>query len=1617
MLHVSEEQIRTMVSAYEIYNQKVAQNQLTNENLISNAVGVTLTNLGVESKYNGAMASLYAKDNAGELATRLEEVAKTLPKNENQLKELFKGYYNSDTDLTGTALRRAVAAAEIAEDQGEAVTKAVEVFDIFAEKNTEAADKLADVFSGTSTEEFLSNYIDTDSFSDFAKQLGVTEEDLTTLATGLGYAENNLDSFANEINNAVAAQKKSNAQQRLALSTHLAMAYGNNVGYGSNGVLQNIVGRLTIQEVEVASDVFDYLNEVLASGFSSNLTDRFLELLNTSTFSVEDIDWLQDWNPTNAVNAADTLRKKIAEITDEEGNALKGKKQLLEFYNELAKDASISIKAQTEQVYKELSEDLDKLLEKGKDIDVDAIKDLATEGSNLDKILKQTGVTASGLARIFNALKTGGISSFEGINDQVILAISSVKSVDEVLKETFERLSGFSALDRGEGMDTLKSASDKVKEYIENYEYGNAADYLQEFYGARYARETKDLTGDELNKKIYDLGSEMQDLTSNDGYNAFLRAYQKGGAMNDLYNLSVTAGAVDFDLDKIKREGYTFQDMADTLAEVLDIDNDAAVAIMGAFTGHNADLRKVLDENNAQRALEEIEENTILSDESIKLLASALNQTEDEIKEQLGSRGIKTIELFEDGARRAGADIYDDITKLGEQYKKFLDLSSKEPFSVDKIEEIVSQLSGIGLDETQIAQTFNKAIEEAGGQISISLWNGTEEAPYPVKTFEEYKKAIEDAQKAADATIFSDVLVEQLQKGFNNFDWTEIGTKIGEAIKNAIENTGEAEIQTDGSKLSDLDSQIQETESLLQQLNKIRVTPGIDSSSLNTIISQIKEAEARLRNLQDQKRTVDAVYNSSGGSTGSIKKFARAEGGSVPYTGPGLVGELAPEGVVRDGHFFTVGNSGPEIVNLKKGDIVFNGQQTRDLLTKGYTNSRGRAYASGTNSGTAYYKNTDPVPNPYGASANSAAKSAASAASSAKDAAKVWLNALDKLYNLVELIEEETRRRELLERQFERIQRNQNQTLIEIRDNYEAQLDSLDLQLEYQKQLQKGRLAQINDVANERYKMGDSITTYAGSGATKYARYNQSTNTIQIDWDAINAITDEDLGNAVEAYIKRLEELQDQYEDTYKVICDIEDDIYDLQQAYREAYSEFSDRVHDALVKSKQEQIDGLKDFSDALSNEQSAIMDALNEQIELERRIRDNTEKESEIADKEQQLAYLRRDTSSGNQKAIQQLEKEISDLRDDYRDTLIDQKLDELSNENEKAQAAREKQIELLQAQLDYDKDHGAFWSIVESLITSAFNPDGTMNASSDLVRLLQDTDGFKALSDIAQDSWMLDLAAAFQMSAKGLENWKVSSLTTQAIANGASITTADGSVLTYNKSTGKWEAGDSQYDISYNAQTGQYSAVNGEKIPSSAPEEVTSPTAAAAAEPATTQAQKTTRTFNDDIARGIAAAIWVFNDTGSGWDYDGVRLTQKFGAGARARVQQIINAQGPNGQLYNYWASRGYDALAEYRYSAFKTGGLADYTGFAWLDGTKTNPEVVLDAEDARNFIQLRDVLRNLGTSNAFGGETYVDVQINVDEIGSDYDVERLAEKVKDEIYKNAQYRNVNALNFIR
>ena len=65
--------------------------------------------------------------------------------------------------------------------------------------------------------------------------------------------------------------------------------------------------------------------------------------------------------------------------------------------------------------------------------------------------------------------------------------------------------------------------------------------------------------------------------------------------------------------------------------------------------------------------------------------------------------------------------------------------------------------------------------------------------------------------------------------------------------------------------------------------------------------------------------------------------------------------------------------------------------------------------------------------------------------------------------------------------------------------------------------------------------------------------------------------------------------------------------------------------------------------------------------------------------------------------------------------------------------------------------------------------------------------------------------------------------------------------------------------------------------------------------------------------------------------------------------------------------------------YKLKEYKKGGLADFTGVAWLDGTKQKPEMVLNANDTKNFIELKDVLAHLAEDNiSIGDALYSSVE---------------------------------------
>ena len=593
-----------------------------------------------------------------------------------------------------------------------------------------------------------------------------------------------------------------------------------------------------------------------------------------------------------------------------------------------------------------------------------------------------------------------------------------------------------------------------------------------------------------------------------------------------------------------------------------------------------------------------------------------------------------------------------------------------------------------------------------------------------------------------------------------------------------------------------------------------------------------------------------------------------------------------------------------------------------------------------------------------------------------------WENPYDELYNLQEKINEALRTRESLERRYQKLLKQEQATLTDIRKSYYDQIKNLRMEADLQKQFAAGRLRQIQNVGNELYTDEDGDrTSFRSLGVTKYASYDTETGLIQIDWEGLEEIANdsdrEEEGKAAEAYISKLEELVSSYEEVRDKLWDIEDKIEELRDAAIDSYLSFEDRVMEAVVGKYQREIDSYQAMSDAIEKANNEVLDSLREQIDLSRQIRDNTKKEEDISDMENRLAYLQRDTSGANQLEILKLQKDIENARESYTDTLVDQAIDKMQSDADLAAEQRAKQIEIMQAQLDMAKENGKLWQEVHDVINAAGVDGGALSPYSELIRLMEENESFKSLSAIGQQKWLEQAAEEFHKAWVGIE-----------------------------------EAED-KYGVDANddgtiASSGTQSALN-EVSQAPISSWFSNSSSSSSSEP----------DYDEKTKYGVALAVcdgyWGNGSERAdlleekGFDYD--------------EIQGIVNDifwSTTSGAWYGKYY--GITDISDYKPWCFKTGGLADFTGPAWLDGTKAKPELVLNAQDTANFIALKDILASLLSAQGFanntqkGGDNYFDIDINA-QLEGDYDVDKLTEKIKRDIYNDGQYRNVNTINYLR
>lgn len=711
-----------------------------------------------------------------------------------------------------------------------------------------------------------------------------------------------------------------------------------------------------------------------------------------------------------------------------------------------------------------------------------------------------------------------------------------------------------------------------------------------------------------------------------------------------------------------------------------------------------------------------------------------------------------------------------------------------------------------------------------------------------------------------------------------------------------------------------------------------------------------------------------------------------------------------------------------------------------------------------------------------------------------------WENSYDWLYNLTQDINAELEKREKLELKYNNILKDRNKTAKELYQNAKAQLDSLEKSRNLNAEAYEKRKAELQLEAKQataqytndtRFNMkwgtglasgkgsssGLHVINLAGSGGGgsedtkkdqgkrtmlseaelgRYATFNWDDNTVEINWDAVNQITDQQKGEAVEDYISKLEEIQEKMNEAEKSLLEIDGKIREIIDQGKDEFQDFEQQIFDALVSRYQKEIDKLTEISEAITDANSKLIDSMTNAIDKEREARDNEKTETELADKQKQLDYLRSDTSNANAKQILDLEKELAEGQEDYTDQLIDQKIDELKEQNDKASEQRQIQIDLMTKNLEMAQETGALWQEVYNLMDVGVDQEGALVKQSELFDLLQSEAGWQGMSAVSKMTWLDELTEtvkagmAYLMTGRQLEYIGAEAgkqITFSAYDEQGKLQWLTGTV---DKNGDVVDSNGVRYSEIFQNYDGSFTTMEtaGVGTKKEPPKPEAKPSAPSSSS-GTSSNRGTGPTIHInsgsngiilnadgsnsgisvwDPGKGISnAELRAARDLGNLGQYDS---NPQNGLIDEKELQSALkkNKINPNDPKYQMEYDKTWDPYYKKRTTKYKTGGLNTQTGPAWLDGTFAKPELVLNSKDTANFLELRDLLRALQISiksphrdltdnNKNNGDNYYEIDINVESIADDYDVAKMADKIKKLISQDALYRNGNAINRLR
>lgn len=546
------------------------------------------------------------------------------------------------------------------------------------------------------------------------------------------------------------------------------------------------------------------------------------------------------------------------------------------------------------------------------------------------------------------------------------------------------------------------------------------------------------------------------------------------------------------------------------------------------------------------------------------------------------------------------------------------------------------------------------------------------------------------------------------------------------------------------------------------------------------------------------------------------------------------------------------------------------------------------------------------------------------------------------------------------------------------------------------------------------------------------------------------------LEEQVEEYNKYAEELLSS-EDT---IRKLEKEFQDQRAAAVKAYASMEKNIADALKANYQEEVDDLKDKYDSMKEADDDYLDALQDAIDKQRKLRERENKYEDLAKKEKKLSLISRDTSGANELQRRQLEEEIENDRENLLDEAIDDVIDGMQKLYEEQEENRQVEIELKEALIDNTE----YWyNQAEGFAQSFQTAEDYMEFMSELDK--EFANSTMAMREDQLNTWREEYQGAIQYTS--IQAMDATSSTGDFIVDTVNITgdeiaaaVSETSSSFVSEITNAYSAAtkeftdemDKQIDSINKAKDALEEAVKKLQEYADAAKKLEDERKYTTTPPPTSTTNDTNPLVDyipDDVELGRNAQI------GAGLiDTTPVEFQTSDGQTKLTTLAKLMGMQVIEGhpvskmQVKNYLnnyqdqeklrtiltsmgkipqqASPDLSAMKKIlteEINAYSKGGLVDYTGPAWVDGTKTAPEAFLNPEDTRRIGEAARILSDLPIFNSAGdtintvsnttGDISIEVNINVDKLSSEIDVNEMVNRVKDEIVSVARPVGTNVI----